>query len=233
MDLSKVKNRLKFRVRNKTSEHDPYRDHDQLLLESKKYPSRAPKPQASSFSAWVFNLAHPKYRDARNYRALMMGKEGERRIEYHKLWAQHTRLPKPGNNRIPGWSLLFSDPLDGSASPFKASALTVGGQPLMCLPDVVFKNKETSELLIIERKITKSEVIPDAGWPNAKAQLWCYSRIDEFQSAPSIYLSTQIWRFHDGEYHLSTKAPRWEKGEEPFSSQQCELFELFGGQCVR
>lgn len=148
------------------------------------------------------------------------------------FWANHTLLPVPENNRIKGWGLFFVGPLDGSEKSKEAPELRVKGKPFKCLPDVVMLNEKSNEILIIERKITKSSAIPQAGWPNVKAQLWCYSWIDEFQFASTIYLATEIWRYYKGQYLLSSKMPRWRKNEEPFYSECLELFQLFGGELV-
>jgi hypothetical protein len=45
-------------------------------------------------------------------------------------------------------------------------------------PDLVFREKRSGRILIVEIKATEADIYAD-GWPNLRAQLWAYSKIDQ------------------------------------------------------
>lgn len=81
-----------------------------------------------------------------------------------------------------GWEWIYGKP-GHETEILEASRLLVGGEALRCKPDAVLRHRVT--IMIIERKATfiPREKIPAGGWPNIKAQLWCYSWIDRWQDA--------------------------------------------------
>jgi hypothetical protein len=93
----------------------------------------------------------------------------------------------------------------------------VGGAKLACRPDVVFKHIESGRIVIVERKTTflHEAWFPASGWPNAEAQLWCYSKVDDWIAAPQIELVLQVWQ-HSGEHglRLANEGQIWTAGEQ-------------------
>jgi hypothetical protein len=134
-------------------------------------------------------------------------------------------LAKPSNN--PDWELVYRDPLECAPTPLKISNLTLNGEPLWGAPDLVYRNRTTGELVIVERKAS-DKPIPVNGWPNLRAQLWAYSHIDNFKSAPTISLIGEVWDMVEG--RLTRRAVlRWAQADKEFDAENMELFSLYGG----
>jgi hypothetical protein len=95
-----------------------------------------------------------------------------------------------------------------------------------CAPDLVYRNRTTGELVIVERKAS-DKPIPVNGWPNLRAQLWAYSHIDNFKSAPTISLIGEVWDMVEG--RLTRRAVlRWAQADKEFDAENMELFSLYG-----
>jgi len=149
--------------------------------------------RVTDFTKWVWTLC---YLQLPNPSSLARGKHIERSI---------ARLAKPSDN--PDWELVYRDPLECAPAPLKISSLTFNDEPLWGAPDLVYRNKVTGELIIVERKASDKK-IPVNGWPNLKAQLWAYSHIYDFKSAPVISLIGEVWDI--SEERLSRRAVlRW------------------------
>lgn len=168
----------------------PHRDHEWLLRQARERPPINPKNTVSSFSDWVFRLYHglpfqgePGSRDAFSD-SQRIGKIGEFEIERrHRL----QRQPDPVSNDT---ELRHADPLDGSGRPFQISDLLLGDNRLWGIPDVVYRKKATNCIIIFERKVSSKLPKP---WPNLKVQLWCYGLIDQWKSAPEVWLFGSIY----------------------------------------
>ena len=88
--------------------------------------------------------------------------------------------------------MIFRDPLTDVES-FRISTLKVNGKALYGVPDIVYRNAKTGEIMIVEIKASNAEV-PLDGWPNLRTQLWCYAQIDQWADAPKITLVGQVWK---------------------------------------
>jgi hypothetical protein len=85
--------------------------------------------------------------------------------------------------------------------PYLISSLEIDGRPLRASPDMVFQEvlpaggdtDKHARIIIVEIKCTNAEVPPRL-WPNVRAQLWAYSKIDEFSDASEIILVGEVWR---------------------------------------
>lgn len=168
--------------------------------------------RVTDFSKWVMSL----YLGPPNPSSLAQGKHIERSV---------ARLAKPSESS--GWELIYRDPLDTKPTPLKISRLTFNSEPLWGAPDIVYRNLDTGEILIVERKAS-DKTIPSNGWPNLKAQLWAYSHIDEFKDAPSITLIGEIWGMNESK--LTRRAVlHWTQIDKDFDAENLELFTLYGG----
>jgi hypothetical protein len=203
-------------------------------------PNIGAQATASDFASWVYDVET----GGRNVRSagsvtferqhsLAEGKFAHHSIEQLRLWynRDHPDAFKPNE-----WALLFADEHNDEEPQrvFKASSLTVGGVAVRCVPDVVLENTRTNEILIIERKTTRAQTdaIPANGWPRLEAQLWCYAWIDDWLSAPEVYLLGQIWSRwgRDPSYPSRTwRKPRWKRSDIEFHANWCEAFRYFGG----
>ena len=205
----------------------------------------------TSFTSWVFEADRKKKKkreidEIETVRLYEEGKTAENAIEELKYWANEN---SPGSG-IEIWEKLFVDNKDVKHQPsFLASCLKINGQPIVCRPDVVLKEKDKNNICIIERKYTNVslEYINPSKWPNLYTQLWCYSWIDDWLDYDNIYLIGQIWikdyteNYDSMGEHISnnltfeqtTFYPRWkrtnQKLEEPFHTNCLQWFELYGG----
>lgn len=206
-------------IETKSPDATPFRIQNQLLSLAKHRRPAEPGNRVTDFSSWVFRLCFPNWR--KNPRSLRMGKETEERLLQANRSRRLLRLPEP-TPQGKDWRLLFRDPLN-KESVFKMSALTVKGQPLYGVPDIVYQNQKTGEIRIVEIKASYKD-IPADGWPNLRAQLWCYAHIDQWVDAPKITLVGQVWS------PLATKLRRtliWDKSDPSFDSECQKLFDCY------
>lgn len=164
------------------------------LLQRAKFraPSKGFNSIVSNFSDWVFELHHDgNYKNDRT--SLILGKACEKALQNNrKENRQRISNSYPLNS---DWELLFQDPLNFRPTPFTISALKINGIPLQGVPDMVWRNRITGEILIKEIKTTKFKTnIDNKIWPNVWSQLWCYSYIDKWVQAPEVFLVGDIYR---------------------------------------
>ena len=130
----------------------------------------------------------------------------------------------------PDWELIYRDPLDKKPVAKSISSLALNGGPLWAAPDLVYRHRRSGRIVIVERKATRAE-IPHDGWPDMRAQLWCYAQVDEWHHAPSITLVGEIW-VHLSDDRLVRRTVhgglmRWTRGEEPFDSDNAKLWAFY------
>ena len=192
----------------------PYRyTHKQLLIVAKQRKPENIGNRVTDFSGWVFSLYRPKPDKV----SLSNGKKVERAV---------ARLAPPPSSKE--WELIYEDPLSDERQVKTISRLTVRGQPLRGVPDVVFREKATGRILIVERKASNKE-IPTDGWPNLRAQLWAYAQIDDWVSAPEVLLVGEIWGFTEDKVYPRAVLT-WVRGEPKFERENSQLFELYRGE---
>ncbi len=165
-----------------------FRSENYLLEQARLWRFSKKGNRVTDFSGWVFNLCFP--RKKRNSAALQMGKDTEDRLLQRNRARRLLRLPEPAPQSR-DWEIVFRDPLT-EVDPFRVSALKVDGRALYGVPDIVYRNRKTGEIMIVEIKASNAE-IPLDGWPNLRAQLWCYAQIDQWVDAPKITLVGQVW----------------------------------------
>jgi hypothetical protein len=109
--------------------------------------------RVTDYTKWLMSLYLNKPRST----DLRIGKKIERNI---------ARLAKPSTH--PDWELVYRDPLNRKPEPLIIRKLTVNGECLWGAPDLVYRNSESGEMLIIERKASNKH-IPSDGWPKFKS----------------------------------------------------------------
>lgn len=169
--------------------------------------------RVTDFSKWVMSLY---MNNPIKQSALSHGKYVEKSV---------ARLARPLADK--NWELIYRDPLNAKPVPLKISALTVNGDPIWGAPDVVYRNIETGEIIIVERKAS-DKVIPINGWPNLRAQLWAYGHIDIFKTSPKITLVGEVWNFEQSK-SVRRAVMRWQLKDSEFYNENAELFALYGG----
>lgn len=96
-------------------------------------------------------------------------------------------------------------------------------------PDLVYRNRETREIFIVEIKNTWMNV-PSNLWPNIWAQLWVYAQIPEVLEAPKVTVVGEVWgeRFLRKERLVSMRACVKRDPRRPqFDRFFRELFEIY------
>jgi hypothetical protein len=153
--------------------------HQRLLAGSGSRKTELHNPYTvSGFANWIFSI----YRRDRSPFALAVGKEAERRITQIRL--QHS-------NNHHDWDLL-PDGTGEARHALPATELALNGQILHGSPDLVFRERRTGRIVIVEIKASDA-VLPRDGWPNLRAQLWAYSRLNEWRDSPGMLLVGEVW----------------------------------------
>lgn len=194
-----------------------------------------PRPTASEFANWVFEWSVPSLkvspdRSEHQRHRMVLGAITHREIDQFMRfrWTQDFLA----GHATSDWRLLFADNGETERQTFRASRLTVEQVPVRCVPDAVLMNSSTNTILIIERKTTNvpKPSIPENGWPNVEAQLWCYSHIDDWRGVREVLLVGQLWHRFRGGVQLCHTHPSW-KRDDPAHENRCRIwFERYGGQ---
>ena len=201
-----------------------FRDINTLLILGQTKPRQKLGNRVTDFSGWVFDLCFPARR--RRTAALEMGKKTERKLLERHRARYFLRLPEP-SPQSREWELIFRDPLT-DVDPFRISSLKVNGRAMYGVPDIVYKNKNTGEIMIVEIKATDAN-LPQDGWPNLRTQLWCYAKIDRWADAPKIRLVGQVWS--PGGTTLR-RTFNWCSDSEKFNQECTRLFECYQEKAI-
>lgn len=189
----------------------PYRISHRGLVERAKL--RAPASTdatVTGFTDWLFRLYMPQ----RDYEALKRGARFEREIARKRV-----QLPSHGN-----WNLVFDGMNGSNVSALRIAGLAINGAAIWGKPDLVFREKKTGRILIVEIKVSECD-IPSDGWPNMRAQLWAYSQIDQWQDAPEILLASEVWSYKYGVRRRKTI--RFSARDAVLHAQNRELFDIY------
>jgi hypothetical protein len=179
------------------------------------------KPTVSAFRGWVYRLCVPIW--ARSKTSQDIGAWMEREVEDRYRHHDAPNLPSH-------LDVIHRDRLDHSQPGKMISSLSVNGQPLVGLPDLVCLNRLTKEIVILEKKTTTRW---PADWHDLRVQLWCYGHIDEYRSFDVVRLCAGFYHpFKDPSQKPQLLKSDWRRGGEPFESQCRTLFELYGGKVI-
>lgn len=195
-------------------------------------------PTVSGFASWIYAL----YGIERDLGRMRRGVDDEAIVF-------KARAPI---STAPGWDLIHngmqidSSPMRSSGLPgavlaasrkFTISALCVGGRALAASPDLVFRERPNSidgrptgaeRIVIVEIKSSSAPIPPDM-WPNVRAQLWAYSKIDDFVDADEVFLVAEVWRSSGMSCGLR-RSLTWTRRSETLNQECSQLFELYSGQ---
>lgn len=198
----------------------PYRvQHDRLLRAAKTCPPTTTGETVTDFVDWVFRLYVPE----RHYENLLHGQRIEREVA-------RRQVPIPTHS---GWKLESNGMSNGDSKIYEISQLTINGKRLRGKPDLVFREKRTRRVLIVEVKASEAD-IPSNGWPNLRAQLWAYAKIDAFQDAPEISAVAEVWGFRGGlrlrqRLRFRPEGPAFERENAELFQRYCEYCEARSG----
>jgi hypothetical protein len=180
----------------------------------------------SAFSDWVIRLYVPERSNA----ALMSGLEGERAVVAHRLRVQRAKLEVPRWEQQ-GWKLVHDGVRGAFEGGFSIPSLEVGGASMTGVPDLVFRERKTGRILIVELKVSEA-ILPSDGWPNLRAQLWAYSRIEKWSTAPEVLLAGEVWSPESAGLQRR-RTYQWRARDEDLQSESKELFEAYGGRVLQ
>lgn len=184
---------------------------------------RLPEPDyvgnnVSDFSGWIFKCTTGRSSSL----VLKNGIAGEAKVCKAKI------IESRKNSLFSSeWSLIYQGTVDRRDS-FTISDFKVRDEPIKGAPDFAFENKSKDSLCIVEIKFSDraNVVMPVGGWPNARAQLWLYSKIDEFKKYKKIYLACEQWG--NGENGVARKGVFKVRAEDPqFNRKNMDLFALY------
>jgi len=194
------------------SSRTPYRfTHSWLIQRGKLCPPAKRGMSVTDFSGWIYSL----YKPQKDVSALARGRAVER-----ELVRQYVPAPEKS-----GWEMLY-DGIREPKPPSKIiSSLVVDGAPLRGVPDLVFREKQSGRIVIVEVKASNREV-PSDGWPNLRAQLWAYARIDDWRGAPQVLLVGEVWGFSSDKIFLQ-ETLRWNRDDATFQRENQEFFDLY------
>lgn len=102
-----------------------------------------------------------------------------------------------------GWEMVYDGTSTSNEEAKTIRQLTFRDMPLRAKPDLVFRDRRSGDILIVELKTleVRGRVpnLPLYGWANAKVQLWCYGHIDWFERPANLYLQCHVWAQQYGE----------------------------------
>jgi len=193
----------------------------------------------SAFTDWIYR----HYGVPKNRERLSEGTASEKQVVAD-------RVPRL---RRTGWTLLHSGMQHPTwltnmqlspTSPhlrkhYLISKLLASGQPLRASPDLVFREEPVAgtaptgkeRILIVEIKCSSAE-IPPRLWPNVRAQLWAYSKIDDFAGASEIILVGEVWRMSPG-FATLTRTNVWRTPCPDLEEEGLHLFTAYNGWLSR
>lgn len=197
--------------------------------------------RVSDFTGWIYDSIIPKRDNTINF---IEGKKTEKEL-FDKIDKSDSYFKSQYSGFLTNdWVLEFEDLSDRKKKSFQISNLIVNNEPLIGKPDIVYRNKNNNDRIIIEIKSTSYRTdIPLGGWFNLQCQLWAYSQIDEFKSSKNIFLmgDIRIRKYGYSNQKASNVRPKWrikKHGElyldheevRKFHEQCKMIFEMYGGE---
>lgn len=189
--------------------------HELLVNRAKILPPIEAGTSVSHFTDWLYRLYVPE----KDYARLAVGRRLEREVALK-------RIAVPTHGR---WKLIYNDLDEKDRASLTIPKLRIGGAPLKAKPDIVFKERSTGRILIIEIKVTDKRIWAN-GWPNLRAQMWAYSKIEQFETAPEILLVTEVWGLRPSLHRRQVLG--WKGSDQTLEQQNSELFSIYEGHCT-
>lgn len=195
--------------------------HKQLLYEGQRQPPEKVGGTVTHFTDWIYSLYIP----SKSEDSLRRGRDLEGGVINEKMKPKDVSLYDKGWIPVPAhadWALIYNGMSPSENVALKISALKINQAPIFGKPDLVFQETSSGTILIVEIKISEA-IIPDGGWPNLRAQLWAYSKIDNWARSSDTLLVGEIWGFNEG--LRLRRAMRWRPQE--LEQENMQLFDLY------
>jgi hypothetical protein len=189
-----------------------------------------PTATASGFAQWVYSLYGTGLGDDADRQT---GKDVEKEV-WERRQAK-LRKAAASINLNSGWELVHNGLHLDQSEPtwFSLPELRVRREALRLSPDLLFANRDTGAVIIVEIKNTRM-VVPPNLWPNVWAQLWCYSQLEIARKASTVSVIGEVW----GEmWHKKSSSPtvflrasvRRDPRKKAYDSFFRELFNIYSG----
>lgn len=218
---------------------DPRRfDYERLTRRAQLRPRLSYNPTVSHFTSWGYSLCGVERKQSN----LLRGLAAEAAIFKE-------RVPRPSHGN---WELIHNgmslarrqepsqrdahDPVT-AAPGFQISSLSILGRPLRANPDLVFRERRLDgsttpsgreRIVIVEIKGSTAPIPPDL-WPNTRAQLWAYSKIDDFANAREIILVGEVWHALRRSCGLR-RSVTWQSDDALLEEECSALFSAYSAQ---
>lgn len=209
----------------------------QFLSKARAHRPRIAEPTASKFAQWLYSLYADAYGSAQDREE---GKEVEAAILTARRKAYSCVDANVLSTSFPDWRLVHNGMhISQTASPeyFTISELAVAGEALRVLPDLMYRNRQTGDIMIVEIKNSRL-AIPSNLWPNIWGQLWCYAQIEQVRKAPRVTVIGEVWadawtpghRGSSGSHVLSLRASvRRDPRDSAYDRFFRTLFDIYRG----
>ncbi len=188
------------------------------------------KTDASTFADWVFHQTFPSARKRPEQRDkdLDRGRFGHEAILASVCKAHDFKDKFRLKASTADWRPTYVDDKSSDRT-FLASTLHVDGSPMRCRPDLIFEHRKKSAAIIVEYKVAslRTATFDPEGHPNNRAQLWCYSQIDDFREVNELYLVLQFW---DATTFENKATLAWRRPDEALSKEARGYFLEYGGE---
>ena len=98
---------------------------------------------------------------------------------------------------------------------------------MRCRPDLIFAHRSVNAVVIVEYKMTSFATTDPEGYPHNRAQLWCYSHIDDFRDVNELFLVLQFW---DATTFENKATLAWLRADETLEKEARGYFLKYGGE---
>jgi hypothetical protein len=100
---------------------------------------------------------------------------------------------------------------------------------MRCRPDLIFEHRTKSAVAIVEYRMTSfsTRSFDPEGYPSDRAQLWCYSHIDDFRDVNELFLVLQFW---DATTFENKATLAWLRADEALEKEARGYFLKYGGE---
>ena len=188
------------------------------------------RTSASTFAEWVFHrtFPNPGKRPQVRDKDLDRGRFGHEAILTSVCKSHDFKDKFKRKTSAADWRPTFVDSKANDHA-FLASALRVDGLPMRCRPDLVFEHRTRSAVAVVEYKMTSSSALSfdPEGLPNDRAQLWCYSHIDDFRDVNELFLVLQYW---DATTFENKATLAWLRADQALDKEARKYFLKYGGE---
>ncbi|MCB8883774.1 ribonuclease E inhibitor RraB [Acidisoma cellulosilytica] len=164
----------------------------QFLSKARAQRPHNAEPTASKFAQWLYSLYADAYGSPHDRDE---GKKAQDAILAARRGAYACVDADVLLASFPEWQLVHNGmQMAQSAIPdyFKIDDLKVFGEALRVLPDLIYRNQRTGEIIIVEIKHSRM-AIPSNLWPNIWGQLWCYAQLEQVRESPSVTIIGEVW----------------------------------------